>query len=68
MWIIVKTAETVESLTQPGLLYSGLPNYAERPSEDRSGILLSKVADQAHALLLAELAVTQEDGSAMAME
>ena len=65
---VVKTAETIESLTQPELLYSGLPNNAELSSEDRSRILLEKMADQATALMLAELAVTQDDGSAVAVE
>ena len=57
IWRVIKTAETIESLTQPGLLYSGLRNYAERPSEDRSGVSVEKVADQAHAPMLAEFAV-----------
>ena len=61
-------AETIESLTRPGLLFSGLPNFAERPSENRSVVLLEKMADQANALMLAELAVTQDDGSAVALE
>ena len=65
---VVKIAETIESLTLPGLLFCGLPNCAEPPAEDRSGLLLDKMADQATALMLAELAVTQDDESAMAVE
>ena len=64
---VVKTAETIESLTQPEFLYPGLKNYAERQSEDRPGTLLESMAGQATALMLAE-AATQEDGSAVAVE
>ena len=62
-----ETAETVESLTQPEQLYSGLQNYTERQSQDRPGALLERMADQATALKLAE-AATQDDGSAMAVK
>ena len=39
---VVKTKETIESLTQPELPYSGLQNYAERQSEDQLGALLEE--------------------------
>ena len=60
-------AKTIESLTQPELLYSGLKNYAERQSEDQPGTSLESMADQGTALMLAE-AAPQDDGSAMAVE
>ena len=59
--------ETIESVTQPGLLYSELTNYAEPQSENRLGTLLESMAEQAKALMLAE-AVTQVDESAMTLE
>ena len=58
---VVKTAETIESLTQPEFLFSGLTNYKERQSENRPRTLLESMADQAKALMLAE-AATQDDG------
>ena len=55
--------ETIESLSQPGLLYSELTNWGERQSENQPGTLL----EQAKALMLAE-AVAQVDESAKAVE
>ena len=55
--------ETIESLSQPGLLYSELTNWGERQSENQPGDLL----EQAKALMLAE-AVAQVDESAKAVE
>ena len=54
----VKATKTIESSSQPGLLYPGLPDYAERETEDRSGDLLFQMAAQANATIDAE-AVTQ---------
>ena len=62
---VIETAETIESLTQPELLYFGLK--AERQSEDRPGTLLECMADQATALMLAE-AATQDDRSVVVVE
>ena len=59
--------ETIESLSQPGLLYSELTNWGERQSENQPGTLLESMAEQAKALMLAE-AVAQVDESAMAVE
>ena len=68
-WKVDNTAEveTIESVTQPGLLYSELTNYAEPQSENQLGTLLESMAEQAKALMLAE-AVTQVDESARTME
>ena len=61
----VKTTETIESLLSTReLLYSGLPNYEERQTEDRSGNILEQMAAQAKAQLDAET-VTQVDESAL---
>ena len=58
----VKTTETIESSSQPGLLNPGLPNYGERRTEDRSGDLFVQMAAQANALVDVD-AVTQVDES-----
>ena len=57
-------SQTIESLSQPGLLYSGLPNNTDRQTDDRSGDLLLKMAAQAKAQAEAE-AATQGDESAV---
>ena len=51
VWELVKTTNTIESSSQPGLLNSSLPNYAECRTEDRSGDLLVQMAAQANALM-----------------
>ena len=43
----LKTAETVESQTQPVLLYAGLPNYAEEQREAARKNMLDEVAAEA---------------------
>ena len=64
VWELVKTTDTIESSSQPRLLNSLLPNYAECRTEDRSGDLLVQMAAQANALMNVE-AVTQVDESAV---
>ena len=62
----VRTAETIESVSQPELLYSDLPNYANRPTEEWPGELLVKMAAQATAQAEAE-AATQGHETAVAL-
>ena len=53
-------------MSQPELLYSDLPNYANRPTEERPGELLVKMAAQATAQAEAE-AATQGHETAVAL-
>ena len=61
---MVKTTDTIESSSQPGLLNSGLPHNAERRTEDRSGDSFVQMAAQANAFMDVE-AVTRVDESAV---
>ena len=59
-----KTAETIESLSQPGSLYSALQNNADQQPEGWSRDLLAKMAAQANTHTETE-AATQKDESAV---